>query len=99
MRMRGIPEEIVGYVGRRLACRKTQLIFDDFVSEEFVVDAGLDQGDPFSPTGYLLYNSDHLAIADPKKRTLSTTNHVAPQIGPQKKVPWHIHRSASSTPV
>ena len=66
MRMRGIPEEIVGYMGRRLACRKTQLLFDDFVSEEFVVDAGLDQGDPFSPTAYLLYNSDHLAIADPK---------------------------------
>ena len=66
MRMRGIPEEIVGFMGRRLACRKTQLLFDDFVSEEFKVDAGLDQGDPFSPTAYLLYNSDHLAIADPR---------------------------------
>ena len=66
MRMRGIPEEIVGYMGRRLACRKTQLLFDDFVSEEFAVDAGLDQGDPFSPTAYLLYNSDNLAIEDPK---------------------------------
>ena len=44
----------------------TQLLFDDFVSEEFVVDAGLDQRDLFSPMEYLLYNSDHLAIADPK---------------------------------
>ena len=35
------------------------------MSEEFIVDAGLDQGDPFSPTAYLLYNSDHLLIADP----------------------------------
>ena len=66
MRTRGVPKEIVDYMGRRLACRKTQLIFDDYVSEEFVVDAGLDQGDPFSPTAYLLYNSDHLSIADPR---------------------------------
>ena len=66
MRTRRVPKEIVDYMGRRLACRKTQLIFDDFVSEEFVVDAGLDQGDPFSPTAYLLYNSDHLSIADPR---------------------------------
>ena len=31
MRMRGVPREIVDYMGRRLACRKTQLIFDDYV--------------------------------------------------------------------
>jgi hypothetical protein len=65
MRMRGVPKEIVEYMGRRLACRKTQLMFDDYVSEEFEVNAGLDQGDPFSPTAYLLYNSDHLSIVDP----------------------------------
>ena len=65
MRMRGVLREIVDYMGRRLVCRKTQLIFDDYVSEEFIVDAGLDQGDLFSPTAYLLYNSDHLSITDP----------------------------------
>ena len=66
MKIRGIPEEIVGFVTRRLGCRKTRLIFDDYVSEEFQMDAGLDQRDPFSPTGYLLYNADHLSIPDPK---------------------------------
>ena len=66
MRMRGIPKKIVDYMGRWLACRKTWLIFDDYISEEFVVDAGLDQGDPFSLTAYLLYNSDHLSIANPR---------------------------------
>ena len=38
--------------------RKTQLSFDDYTLETFIVDYGLDQGDPFSPGGYMIYDSD-----------------------------------------
>ena len=58
MRKKGIPQEITDWMARRLANRKTTLIFDDHVSTTFTVEDGLDQGDPFSGICYLLYNSE-----------------------------------------
>jgi hypothetical protein len=46
---------------RRLTGRKTTLIFDDFQSDKFDVDNGLNQGDPLSGITYIIYNSGFLA--------------------------------------
>ena len=62
MRLRGVPVELTDWIGRRMANRKTQLSFDDYTSETFIVDNGLDQGDPFSPGGYMIYDADILDI-------------------------------------
>ncbi|KAJ7624165.1 hypothetical protein B0H17DRAFT_963907 [Mycena rosella] len=56
--MRGVPVEHTDWLRRRYANRTSRVSFGDFVSEPFVVDAGLDQGDPHSGFGYLVYNSD-----------------------------------------
>jgi hypothetical protein len=66
MRMRGIPGEIVEWMERRLEHRKTRLTFDDFESELFPIDNGLDQGDPFSQICYILYNAGQLEIVNPR---------------------------------
>ena len=58
MRKRGIPQECTDWMKRRLANRKTTLLFDNYTTTAFTVDNGLDQGDPFSGICYLLYNSD-----------------------------------------
>ena len=58
MRKRGIPQEYMDWMKRRLANRKTTLLFDDYTTTAFTVDNGLDQGDPFSGICYLLHNSD-----------------------------------------
>ena len=42
--------------------QRTQLNFDDYTSEPFSIQNGLDQGDPFSPIGYMIYNSDLLEV-------------------------------------
>src|SRR6266550_2302388 len=66
MRLRGIPVELTDWINRRMEKRKTQLSFDDYTSETFVVDNGLDQGDSFSPGGYMIYDSDILYIPNPE---------------------------------
>jgi ribonuclease HI len=66
MRGRGIPKEITEWMERRLANRRTTLTFDDFETEPFNVDSGLDQGDPFSQICYLIYNSGQLDIPNPR---------------------------------
>jgi len=45
LRMRGVPKEHVEWVKRRNKERKTRIIFDDYESELFNVEDGLDQGD------------------------------------------------------
>ena len=64
MRLRGFPVELTDWINRRMEKRKTQLSFDDYTSETFVVDNGLDQGDPVSPGGYMIYDADMLNIAN-----------------------------------
>ena len=60
MRVRGIPKELTTWIDRRMVNRETSLNFDDYTSDPFTVENGLDQGDPFSVIGYILYNSDIL---------------------------------------
>ncbi|KAJ7706760.1 hypothetical protein B0H17DRAFT_846709, partial [Mycena rosella] len=45
--------------------RRSRIVFDDFTSEPFEVDGGLDQGDPHSGISYLIYNSGLAAIPKP----------------------------------
>ncbi|PPQ81181.1 hypothetical protein CVT24_009472 [Panaeolus cyanescens] len=58
MRKKGIPEGHIEWVRRRNEGRRTRLVFDDFTTEEFEVDDGLDQGDAQSLILYLIYNAD-----------------------------------------
>jgi ribonuclease HI/exonuclease III len=62
MRRRRIPKEITDWMERRLEHRTTTLTFDDYTSPPFPLDNGLDQGDPFSQTAYIIYNADQLEI-------------------------------------
>ncbi|KAJ7450367.1 hypothetical protein FB451DRAFT_944667, partial [Mycena latifolia] len=55
--MAGVPREHTDWMLRRFTGRTTRLVFDDYVSEAFAIDDGLDQGDPHSVLCYLFYNS------------------------------------------
>jgi ribonuclease HI len=61
MRRRHIPIEYTQWTERRMAGRKTILMFDDYESEPFEVTNGLDQGDPPSSVFYGFYNADLIA--------------------------------------
>ncbi|THU77076.1 hypothetical protein K435DRAFT_703197 [Dendrothele bispora CBS 962.96] len=67
--MIGVPGEIVEWLKRRYAGRKTRLLFDDFVSDLFLVLGGEDQGDPFSAIGYILYAAGIFKIVEEEKDT------------------------------
>ena len=45
-----------------MANRRMALAFDDYRTDLFQVNNGLDQGDPFSSICYLIYNADILKI-------------------------------------
>jgi hypothetical protein len=62
MRMLGIPEEYTGWMTRRLDARQTTLVFDNHQTAQFLINNGLDQGDPFSGICYLIYNAGLLKI-------------------------------------
>jgi hypothetical protein len=47
--------------------RTSRIVFDDYTSEAFKVDGGLDQGNPASGISYLIYNSDLAEILNKKK--------------------------------
>ena len=66
LRAAGIPREQAEWMVRRLKGRKTTLSFDDFLSEEFGIDNGLDQGDPVSGIIYMIYNGGILECIDTK---------------------------------
>ncbi|KAF5318094.1 hypothetical protein D9619_012016 [Psilocybe cf. subviscida] len=63
MRMIGVPVEITNWMRRRLARRKTALVFDDYQTPTFVIENGLDQGDPYSGICYIIYNSSLLRLS------------------------------------
>ena len=63
MRMKGIPAQIVDWYKKRLERRRTTLSFDNFISEPFNVQMGLDQGCPISPIAFLFYNTDLIDTA------------------------------------
>jgi hypothetical protein len=66
LRAAGIPREHAEWMVRRMRGRKTTLTFDDFQSEEFGIDNGLDQGDPVSGVTYMIYNGGILECLNAK---------------------------------
>jgi hypothetical protein len=56
MRQHGVPEGHVEWLGRRLESRQTTLVFDDYRSELFNIEDGLDQGDAQSLIAWIIYN-------------------------------------------
>ncbi|KAF7373394.1 RNA-directed DNA polymerase from transposon X-element [Mycena sanguinolenta] len=64
MRMAGVPKGHTDWMERRFEGRTTQLLFDDYISEPFPIDDGLDQGDPQSVICYLFYNSPLARVHD-----------------------------------
>ncbi|PPQ77570.1 hypothetical protein CVT24_005191, partial [Panaeolus cyanescens] len=68
MERKGVPKGHVEWVRRRNEGRRTKLIFDDFTTEEFEVDDGLDQGDAQSLILYLIYNADLPAMTNKKDK-------------------------------
>ncbi|KAF7346431.1 RNA-directed DNA polymerase from transposon X-element [Mycena sanguinolenta] len=64
MRMAGVPKEHTDWMLRRFQGRTTRLVFDDYVSEPFPIEDGLDQGDPQSVICYLFYNSPLARLHD-----------------------------------
>ncbi|CAA7269138.1 unnamed protein product [Cyclocybe aegerita] len=59
LQKRGVPKEHVEWVRRRNKGHTTTLVFDDYQSDPFEVEDGLDQGDPKS---LILYNANILLI-------------------------------------
>ena len=57
MRMRGVPPQIISWLREKLRGRRTRLKFDDFISDLFDIDSGIDQGCPLSVILYSFYNS------------------------------------------
>jgi ribonuclease HI len=66
LRMAGVPREHAEWMVRRLRGRTTTLTFDDFQSEVFGIDNGLDQGDPVSGITYMIYNGGILQCVNRK---------------------------------
>ena len=62
MRMCGVPEGHVEWFERRLQGRKTSLIFDDYKSDTFNIEEGIDQGDSQSLIAWIIYNHQILKI-------------------------------------
>ncbi|QRV94576.1 Reverse transcriptase from transposon X-element protein [Ceratobasidium sp. AG-Ba] len=72
MRMKGIPEEIVAWTERKLQGRRTLIKFDDYTSEWFNIEHGIDQGCPLSCIYYLLYNSGAVELANSHNQELAS---------------------------
>ena len=66
MRKLGFLVEFTNWFLRQLTDRKTSLFFDNYQTLAFIVENGLDQGDPFFGITYLIYNADLPKIADIK---------------------------------
>lgn len=65
MRAKGVPEQYVAWTERKLEGRTTELKFDDYKSDEFIIRHGIDQGCPLSCISYLFYNSGLIETARP----------------------------------
>ncbi|KAI0363580.1 hypothetical protein BV20DRAFT_904080, partial [Pilatotrama ljubarskyi] len=62
--MRGVPKEYTNWLHVKLSGRQTRLKFDDFTSDLFGIESGIDQGCPLSVILYAFYNSDLIDSAD-----------------------------------
>ncbi|KAI0364245.1 hypothetical protein BV20DRAFT_919056, partial [Pilatotrama ljubarskyi] len=63
---RGVPPEYVDWLRVKLSGRKTRLKFDDYITDLFDIDNGIDQGCPLSVILYAFYNSELIDSADRK---------------------------------
>ncbi|KAJ3473815.1 hypothetical protein NLI96_g12812 [Meripilus lineatus] len=68
LRLKGIPEEITGWVKVKLEGRTTRLRFDDFTSEMRQIQSGLDQGCPLSVILHHFSNAFLIEILKEKER-------------------------------
>jgi hypothetical protein len=57
MRKHGVPRQHTDWM-RKYKGQTSHIVFDNYTSEAFKVDGGLDQGDPALGISYLIYNSD-----------------------------------------
>ena len=64
LKKRRIPTNIINFVKQLLTNRKTQLCFDNYISQPISITNGIGQGDPLSMLLYTLYNADLLEIPD-----------------------------------
>ncbi|PSR72425.1 hypothetical protein PHLCEN_2v11706 [Hermanssonia centrifuga] len=74
LRRKGIPKGIVDWLRLKMTDRRTVLCFDDFQSEQFLVESGLEQGCPLSVILYQYYNSDLLDLARKREGETATGN-------------------------
>lgn len=68
MRMLGIPSEYTEWIAMRFKDRQTRFKFDDYTSRLITIEDGLDQGDPISTIGMILYNAALLKNAPNRKK-------------------------------
>ena len=66
MKKRRLPLAIVSFVERMIRGRRTQLRFDDYISDWFEIRNGIGQGDPLSMLLYIIYDSDLIDISKGK---------------------------------
>ena len=70
MKTQGVPREYTDWYKLRLKDRTTSLAFDDFESDTFHIQTGLDQGCPISLFAFLFYNAPLIELAGNDKDQL-----------------------------
>ncbi|RPD52363.1 hypothetical protein L227DRAFT_471920, partial [Lentinus tigrinus ALCF2SS1-6] len=65
LRMHDVPLEYVKWLRVKLTGRRTTFKFDDFASELFLIERGIDQGCPLSVILYAFYNAALIEAANP----------------------------------
>jgi hypothetical protein len=68
MKRKGVPEGYIRWAERKLEGRTTILRFDNYTSDEFIIQHGIDQGCPLSCIFYLFYNSGLIEVAEVRER-------------------------------
>ena len=70
MKAQGVPKEYINWYELHLKDRTTSLAFDDFESDTFCIQTGLDQGCPISLIAFLFYNTPLIELAGNDKDQL-----------------------------
>lgn len=72
MRTLGVPKQITGWLESKFSGRTTTLTFEDYVSETFKIEHGLDQGCPMSPILFNYYTAMLIRTTKDKERAMAT---------------------------